>query len=643
MATLPKATTELNESSDAFGAGTDYVVVMSCVAQNADFTPRVMSGTQDILDEYLYSPGADYAALHFAKTGLPVIFVGLPVETPGAVGSLNTSGVTGTCNVSVSAASTGIMEEVSGAVTVQTGGTVGADQIVLQLSCDGGLSQKTVRLGNGTSYAIPNLGIVLNFGAGTLNPGDVVTFQTTAPMWGSTAIASARAALAAQEQGQRSWLVVGDCPNATVAGYVVNEANNYETENDRFVYARAQIQDRLPLGVQSQIAKQMTGAPSLTFSSTAHTIVRSDDGSFLTDGFVVGDGVTVAGSASNNGFAGVLTGVSASTLTFASGLVTETVTGASVASSPVLTFAASGHTITRSSGSWLADNFEIGDTVTISGTTSNNGTVGPITALSAGVMTFGSGLVNEGPIASSSVSIEQSLTMSEWISNETANFASIDAQKRIDLAAGKAFCQSPITGWNFRRSAAWAASLREFTKPLNVATYRKSDGPLDGFKLTDAKGNTVEYDERVVGGALAGRFTCLRSWANGPKGAFVALSLTRDTDDALLSRTQNMAVACLAQSIVQAMTEDLVGSTLVLNPDGTGTSDSLSLMEKKVNKALAVNLLQSDDGADPLASNAVWSASRTDNLQTPGATLHGSLALELDGTLEDIDTAINVS
>jgi hypothetical protein len=68
------------------------------------------------------------------------------------------------------------------------------------------------------------------------------------------------------------------------------------------------------------------------------------------------------------------------------------------AGGPAVTFAAAGHTITRSFGSWLLDGFLVGQSIIVSGSTSNNGTLGPITALTDTVMTFGSGITNEGPI-----------------------------------------------------------------------------------------------------------------------------------------------------------------------------------------------------------------------------------------------------
>lgn len=59
------------------------------------------------------------------------------------------------------------------------------------------------------------------------------------------------------------------------------------------------------------------------FDAVGHTITRNI-GSWVTDGFKVGMVVEVAGSVSNNGSLGVLTTVTATVLTFASGIVAET-------------------------------------------------------------------------------------------------------------------------------------------------------------------------------------------------------------------------------------------------------------------------------------------------------------------------------
>jgi hypothetical protein len=103
-----------------------------------------------------------------------------------------------------------------------------------------------------------------------------------------------------------------------------------------------------------------------------------------------------------------------------------------------------------------------------------------------------------------------------------------------------------------------------------------------------------------------------------------------------------MAVANLAQTVVQATTENFIGVVLQLNTNGTGTTASLQLLEKIVNKALQINLLQNFTEG-PRASGAVWAASRTDILNIVGATLNGVLSLNLNGTIEQIATTIVVS
>lgn len=83
---------------------------------------------------------------------------------------------------------------------------------------------------------------------------------------------------------------------------------------------------------------------------------------------------------------------------------------------PTVTFAevgASGDTITRSAGSFVADGFAVGMTITITGSASNNVT-GIITAVSATVLTFGTtDLVDEGPVANVAIVGSHTLTFAE--------------------------------------------------------------------------------------------------------------------------------------------------------------------------------------------------------------------------------------
>ena len=57
-------------------------------------------------------------------------------------------------------------------------------------------------------------------------------------------------------------------------------------------------------------------------------------------------------------------------------------------------FAVTANTITRNNGSWILDNFVVGMTLTVTGTTSNN-ISGAITAVTEKVLTVGTALANE--------------------------------------------------------------------------------------------------------------------------------------------------------------------------------------------------------------------------------------------------------
>lgn len=305
-----------------------------------------------------------------------------------------------------------------------------------------------------------------------------------------------------------------------------------------------------------------------------------------------------------------------------------------------LTFAATDHTITRASGSWFDDGYRNGDVMAVTGASQsgNNGNH-TLTGLTATVATFASGLADE---TTAGATVTTGETVAAYTSAMDSGFAEVDSQKRIDLGIGRLRKASPIHGWNLRRPVQWAASIREYQHDLHIPCWRKSDGPLDNWKIADADNNVVEFDEANDGGALAARFTCARTWENGPEGAFIALSLTRAPEASLLSRTHNMAVTNLACTVTQAESENAVGQSLVLKNDGTATTDSIAKIEQRVNSALQRNLLSDLQKEGPRASLAFWQASRNDVLNVPGAELTGTLFLLLNGTLEKIRTSVRV-
>jgi len=314
---------------------------------------------------------------------------------------------------------------------------------------------------------------------------------------------------------------------------------------------------------------------------------------------------------------------------------------------------ATGDTITRSSGSWLTDGFRVGDNITIAGTSLNDKTttagLANVTAL---VITLGADDLVDESIRADLITITSGETKALFVAAMDAEFAPIDDAERIDLGLGRGGMISPVTGWKFRRPVQWADMILAFIEDVSQTTWHKDKGTIRGripagFDLTDADGQPYEHDERVDGGALAARFTCARTWSNGPVGAFIAQSLTRATDGSILGYTHNMDVANLCQTIVQRVTENFAGATLILQePEETGekyaTPESLAAFEGKVDDELARYLLSNIGGAGPRCSSVKWNAATDDDLGIADATLHGTCELNLKGTIVHISTTVAV-
>lgn len=645
---IPNARTSLQDTAGAQAGGLDTICIWTPAALNADAKPRLFGSAAAMAAVHGYCPGVEYASRHADETGKNFLVCALPIVTAGVVGRVDKSGNTGSSVASVSTSGAGVLHEHDGKVRVKTGGTVGTSQIVLEYSFDDGHSWKTVKIGTGTSYTFPFFNVALSLTVGTLTAGEtIITWHGTGPLSDATGWLDARTKLAAQQKAFRSIMLCGDLQNNTEAAAYKDQLNAYETANERFVYGRASVRDRLPYATMAHDVARMVAGTSLTFAEvggTGDTITRAT-GSWLADGFAVGDTIVVTGSVSNNVTA-VIASLSATVITLgAEDLAAEVTTNATVVGYPTLTFAevgGTGDTITRNRGDWRADGFRVGDKITVSGTASNNFTatqgLATVTAL---VLTLGTDDLVAEVIGTNLVTLTAGQTKAAWMADLDSSFT-LSGEFRIDMSAGRARKLSPYSVWNLREPAAWVASIREYQHDLHIPTWAKQDGPT-GWDLNDTDGNLVEWDDRVDGkAASAARFTSLRTWANGEVGAYVCLSLTREQESSLLSLTHNVAVVNLACTTVQLNTENVVGRTLVLNADGTASSDSLKTLEMQVNAQLELALLVNKKGEGQRASSAVWQAATNDILNTPDATLNGVLTLQLLGTVFQVNTKVRV-
>jgi hypothetical protein len=88
----------------------------------------------------------------------------------------------------------------------------------------------------------------------------VLAWHGSSPLSDSTGQDLARQALAGQQKAFRSIMLIGDLPSHVEAQSFLTLLNTYETANERFVYGRASIADRLPLAVGSSVRHVTIGA-----------------------------------------------------------------------------------------------------------------------------------------------------------------------------------------------------------------------------------------------------------------------------------------------------------------------------------------------------------------------------------------------
>lgn len=656
MVDLPGATTRVSETAAALARGLDVCCVIFPCKTSADIKPRLFGSADAMAAQHGYCEGVEYADLHTTRTRKSILGVGLPIDVEGAITREDVSGNTNTSTTTLAALTGGILAEHDGALKVLKGGVVGTAQIQLGLSLDGGFNFKTIRIGTGTSYTEALFNFSITLGAGSLTEGETVhTWHGTAPRSASADWITAREKLAERMQFFRTMLLIGDLQSDTEAQALLTQVEAYETANERFTLARASLRDRLPQAAMSRLRVRMTGTPTLTFTEvggTGDTITRSS-GSWITDGFAVNDLITVTGAVNgaNNETAARIASLSATVITLdADDLVDEVATaGCTVTATPRLVFAevgAGNDTITRSRGSWLVDGFRIGDLITITGSISNNVVGAAVVGVTATVLTLGPAVADDlaaETIGSYSVTLTAGQTKAAWLADLEEEYESIDDAPGISLGVGRARVQSSYTGWYMRRPAQWLVSAREYQHDIHIAPWRKDDGDLTA-SLDDINGDLTEWDDRIDGkAASAARFTSLRTWANGPSGVYVALSLTRASDSSQLVHTSKKVIANVVCGLVQLNTENAaIGVDVILNDDGTATQESLSVIANKVNAVLENEMLTNKQNEGQRASAVKFTPNADDVYTVPEPTMNTVTELLLNGTILKVNNKVNI-
>jgi hypothetical protein len=170
----------------------------------------------------------------------------------------------------------GAFDEYYVRVKCATGGTIGATGIVLQFSLDAGRHfGPLIPLRTASEYEIPNTGVTVEFGAGTLVAGDYWSFSTSAPTWDVGGVADAFEALRASPYGLAGWgsaHLVGVLASGDVAA-VQTELEELE---EHFIFSRLITSSRDAAAPTAWGGSGETESAWMTSITTAYSAVDAD-------------------------------------------------------------------------------------------------------------------------------------------------------------------------------------------------------------------------------------------------------------------------------------------------------------------------------------------------------------------------------
>lgn len=193
---LPKVTiTEVDGALGVLPAGAKYpAFVGDSTAGTAD-TPAGYGSVTGLTNALGNGAMPELAARFIATEGRPVVCVKTGETTAGAMGSVDSTGKTGTSVVTATAGSEPV-DDFEVYVVVVVGGTVGTPGITYRTSLDDGRTISPVTaLGAANTLAIAGRGVSFDLAAGTLVAGDVIRCRTTGPQPDATDLTTALTAL----------------------------------------------------------------------------------------------------------------------------------------------------------------------------------------------------------------------------------------------------------------------------------------------------------------------------------------------------------------------------------------------------------------------------------------------------------------
>lgn len=548
MAETPRVDMELVGEAGGIGTGTDLLAVVAC-SEKGPLTPRLVTRTAAMRSDFGRGEGLEFSAHYIELTRKSLLFQRAEAATPGAVGPVDTTGVTGSSVVTFSGTP---LDEESLVVEVTAGGTVGAAGIFVKVSRDGGATYtRPFALGTATSYAIGDSGVTVVFAAGTLAAGDRATARCTAPMWGATEIADAIDALGTYATQPRHAVVIGDVADRTALDAIEAAVTAYEAKYGRKLSVFFALRDQFAPAA-------MQGAPA------------------------------------------------------------------------DVDFAATGDTITRATGSWVTDGFRVGMTITIEGTSNNDGGEHVVTNVASTVLTVASspGLVDEANVDGGDISIVGVETMTSWVAalalvTQGATPTGAKTNYRLFARGQRARRFSPLYSHRKRRPGMWFEVARTMERDVHQSSMETGVGPLPGVDIDG------EFDQRTIGGLLEARIGCLQTH-DDLAGAYPSVPVTLAEEGSSLSRVPTVAVGQLACRVTKQGLTRCFGQEIAASP-GTGyiAPASADRIEKYVQGRLNASLLSVGPSGKPRAVSVVFELSRVTDIREPGTEI--PYTVDVDG------------
>ena len=232
----------------------------------------------------------------------------------------------------------------------------------------------------------------------------------------------------------------------------------------------------------------LTTGRALTFSGTS---ITAASGSFITDGFVNGDKITITGTASNNGTYTINGAVAALTITVTETTVSETSATTNQIRCRKITLAGT------TPGSFITDGYAVNDKIVIAGTTNNNGTF-TIASVLATTMTVFETFIAEGPLSATATitcannTIGVATRISPYVSHAASQTA--DALLFTSLIDNATLTQPISTAvGNSYTFSVWVATQPTILKTATVNAAATRILKFDGLSLTASGGRTLTW------------------------------------------------------------------------------------------------------------------------------------------------------